>query len=149
MEGRVRAGIPWRRSRRAAALADLADALKDPDVLTRVDAVGRFWEVASEESRLAGAIALSDEPVTLANGREPDAYVVHVGLVAEFFVTEDGRDVGQATFDADAPWARDLSGGDRRALLRALEVLRGRRAPELTVLPFHRPAPVGPGGSGR
>ncbi len=110
--------------------------MRKPDAQKEwADALNEFWDALNEELRLAGTRELMSAAVDLPGGRRKHAYRLRLGLVNEFYRTEDGESVGLASFDKDA-WRELAEGPMREVVAAAIDVLRQHRLPELQRLPF-------------
>jgi len=134
---RIRSGIPHRREERAKAFEEIAALLAtDGDWEQRAEGVRRFLAAAGQELQLAATREVKSETVPVAEGVRKPAYVARFGLVAEFFVTEDGLQAGIAAREEGRAWLV-LDDPDRVARLTAvLDCLRRRRQPEILALPL-------------
>ncbi|MEE8104690.1 MAG: DUF3450 family protein, partial [Planctomycetota bacterium] len=133
---RIATGVPHARAARIARFESVAAALRKPDAPQEwADALNEFWDALNEELRLAGTRELVSAAVDLPGGRRKHAYRLRLGLVNEFYRTEDGESVGLASFGEDA-WRELDAGPMRQVVAEAIDVLRQHRLPELQRLPF-------------
>jgi len=133
---RIATGVPHARAARTERFGNIAAALNKPDATQEwADALNEFWDALNEELRLAGTRELVSAAVDLPGGRRKHAYRLRLGLVNEFYRTEDGESVGLAAFGEEA-WRELPAGPMREAVAAAIDVLRQHRLPELQRLPF-------------
>ncbi len=136
MAKRVSAGIPYRKPQRQEQIGRVVEELGDSDLLVQADALTDYFSFCAEELRLAGSVHLWNEPVLLDGGkRQTHTYQVRLGLVNQFFVSEDGETVGLAARRTDREWDLQVDRSRRRQLRVILDVLQQRRPPEIVPVP--------------
>jgi hypothetical protein len=144
---RVQDGLLHDRAERVQALQRAGRLLASDEAAEQAEGIDRFLSLAEEDLRLASTIAIENRVVRLEGGRrETNAYVARVGLVSEFFVSEDRADVGLSV-PGTVEW-QSVDGEERRPLERAVGILRGRHAPELVSVPARAGEPRQRAGSG-
>jgi hypothetical protein len=142
VERRIRGGIPWKVEERLASLEQARKSLQSPAKDKRVSpgaalaAVGRIQKEEEAQGRLVetGVVEVK------AGGERIAVQAFHLGLLAVVFASEDGSILGfagaGATLEdglktvADHPEAAD-------GYLRAVDILRRRRTPEIVGIFFH------------
>ena len=137
---RISSGIPHRRDERAAEFVEVDRILSLGDDKENARALLRFWDAVAEELRLLKTRQLTNGEVPLGDGRTKHAYVARLGLVNEWFVSEDGETVGIAARRAAEPWRLVTDPVDRERIVHALQMLQQRRPPRVELLPFLFPA---------
>lgn len=141
---RLAGGIPFRKAGRLEAVGSSRAELAGSALSGQAEGIAGLCRFYQNELKLAGSVEVWNAPVRVANqDREVQAFQIRLGLCQQFFVAEDGQEMGVAAKARETPWMPLVSRNDRKQLLQTLEMLRGRAAPELVTLPF--PAPAGNG----
>jgi len=136
MAARVRGGIPYHKPQREERIGRVVEGLEDRDLLVQADALSNYFSFCAGELRLAGSVQLWNEPVLLDGGeRQTHAYQVRLGLVSQFFVSEDGGTVGLAARQTGREWDLEVNRSRQRQLRAILDVLQQRRPPEVVAVP--------------
>lgn len=140
MTGRVSSGIPCRRKERREQIERIMAGLRSSVLREQADALVDYSTFHAEELRLANSIDLWNEPVLLDGGkREVHAYQIRLGLVNQFFVSEDGRTIGLAVGEVGREWDLKPDPVQCRQIRTALEILQERRPPGVFSVPFGIP----------
>ncbi len=104
LRGAVEVGIPYRTEERLASVAEIEEGL-DAGTMSAEDAAARLWGFAEDELRLTKENGLDKQVITL-DGEEMLVEVARIGMVALYFMTEDGR-MGYAARSGDGwTWKR-------------------------------------------
>ena len=108
---RIASGIPYKRAERLATIDDVIDGLKSDDPAGRGRAIQDFWTLYIEDLRLGRSIDLWNEPVLIDGGKlRKNSYQVRLGLIGQFFISEDGEIAGIAAMEQSHDWHTDLAG---------------------------------------
>ncbi|MFW6032926.1 MAG: DUF3450 family protein [Phycisphaeraceae bacterium] len=139
IEQRVSEGIPFEKAPRRSRAEAIAAGLDEPGLMEQSAALTDLWSMLDAEFRLAGGRDLWNEPVRLQQGRRVHAYQVRLGLIGQWFVSEDRQTLGLAAPGRDQPWLLKLPGAWQTPLREAVGILREQRPPGLTPVPFAHP----------
>lgn len=139
----ARRAVPFRLEDRIAELEAVRDGVASGAMDPRAGA-SRLWRHVEDELKLCEETGLARQAVPLEGGAVL-AQVAHLGLVALFFRTDDGR-YGRAS-QKDGGWRYQVAGGeDARALAELFDALdKGVRSGAFQ-LPLDPPGPLDLGG---
>lgn len=132
---RVTSGIPYQRRERLRQIEQILGGLRSADIKTLAAALHDGCRFFAEELRLGRTITLWNEPVTMEDGRwQKHAYQVRLGLVNQFFISEDGQTICLAAQIPNQDWqAADLI--QAQQLQAILAILQRRRPPQVISVP--------------
>jgi hypothetical protein len=143
MAARVRIGVPYQHDSRLRRIEGVVTGLQSSEAAVQADALEGFWSYVGDELRHLRTTEFWNQPVTLPDGRQLQAYQVRLGLVGQLFVTEQGDLAGLATGDnAATPWRTDLPEAVTKQIRAVAEVLRQRKPPGVLAVPIDPPTAV-------
>ena len=148
-EVRLAHGIPHESSGRLRELMQINSGLKSASVSIRADNLRRAFDFYGREFRLAHITEIVNDSVKVSQDRELPAYLLRLGLVGQWFMTEDRSDVGVC--DPSTPSAYRLISNRKelKRVLDAFDVMRGRRTPQMVTLKLPLPSEPANGESPR
>ncbi len=127
----IEAGIPFGQAARLNELSDAERKLKSDDPSWLADGINRYFIFHRKEFRLARSTEILSDVVGLSESRQLPGYLLRFGLVAQWFVTEDGTWVGRFNPNGHENISETA---EAAKVLEAFAVLRRRRMPGLVSL---------------
>lgn len=134
---RLDVGIPYRKRERQDKTNRIITGLEQSHLKDRAEAVLDCLSFIYEELRLADSISLWNEPVLLDEGkRSLHAYQIRMGLVEQYFISEDGQVAGIAAKKPGQDWILQPDLVPREQIKLLLDTLQERRPPDVIPVPF-------------
>ncbi len=135
-------GVPFEKQKRTALLDAIADGLISGDALRIADSFDDLWRFVERELQLAKSVEIWNEHVLLDDGRRlRHAWQVRIGMVNQFFVSEDNEEIGIALRNGGWLLKRPSELG---SLLKALHILQKRSYPDIIPVHIVLPSPSTP-----
>lgn len=137
---RISSGIPFRKSSRQDAWSNGLKKLITSELVEQADGLVDICQFYQEELRLAGSVKVWNAPVKPdVTNREIQAFQFRLGLCQQYFVAEDGSEIGVSAKGVESHWTPLTRREGGKQVLQALDILRERRAPDLVLLPLLAP----------
>lgn len=111
----------------------ISDDASEIPTFKAVSQLSSWFSTLRQQSR---KIELFNQPITLTDGRQLNAYVLQLGLVGSLFELENKKLSG---YLQDGSWQINLSEPQRKAIHQAIAILRGQQPPSLVDLPLTLP----------
>lgn len=130
----IQNGIPFAVGGRLETLSDAAAKIKSGGVDQQADGVKRYFNFHRQDFQLARSTEIVNEVVDISEARQLPGYVLRLGLVGQWFITEDYSWIGRANGGGHNEYERMYDAKESSHVLEALSVMRRRRMPGLVVL---------------
>ena len=130
----IQGGIPFDVAGRLENLSDAAAKIQSDDVDHQADGVKRYFSFHRQDFHLARSTEIVNDVVDISESRQLPGYVLRLGLVCQWFMTEDQSWIGRVKGGGQNGYERVDDVRESGRVLEAFSVMRRRRMPGLVVL---------------
>jgi len=125
----IDSGIPFYKEERVQKLDDFNERLEEMEIM---DSLQEIYYYFKSEIDLSYNSELYSEEIETEKGEIKKAKFVRIGKIILFYRTNDGEEYGRWL---NGKWKKDLCSHCRKNIKKAIEILEGRRIPELLKFP--------------
>ena len=136
IQNNIDTGITFKQAHRQATLLQTFDDLASTDTSTQINATTHFLTFLQNELKLSNTVSFWNAPVHLPDNKQKNAYWVRLGLVNQFFMTEDGLDVHLAGRQNTQSFPKQLKNALPNQIKDAMSIMQHRRPPEISTMTF-------------